>query len=203
MRWPGSTSTSGPGRPAYEVEQEEQRHGQAGTQGNPQAHPHGDRQERRQDRHGVPEGQVAVAGPGVADAGQQIRVAISLCDRLEMPDALRASRRLLKRADDLGLVIREELTKARQRRTAELQRLVTGTTKPVMPVMLATLSETDPWLSVDVSPGDAAALPGRAAAMLQEAVAAGPQGGHATAWSDRPIRSVAHYGPHSGRADRP
>ena len=87
-----------------------------------------------------------MAGPGLADACQQVRVAIALADRLELSDALRASRRLIARSEELGQVVREEQARARERRAKELQRLVTGTTKPAIPVVLATLGETLPWL---------------------------------------------------------
>jgi hypothetical protein len=110
-----------------------------------------------------------MADPVVVDGGQTTRLAISLCDRLGLDDALGASRRLLQREQDLGEVVRREQMQARGRRGKELQRLVTGTAPVAVMVVQATLAETDPWLNMSIAADASSAQPAPAVALLREA----------------------------------
>jgi hypothetical protein len=110
-----------------------------------------------------------VAGPGLADAGAQVQLLISLVDRLELGGVLKASRRFLARERELNELIGREQLQARQRRAKQLQRLVTSDVPPAVPLLLAELAETDAWLDMQVAPDMSSAEPARAVALLREA----------------------------------
>jgi hypothetical protein len=121
----------------------------------------------------------------VGDADQQTRLCISLADRLELPGTfLRASRRFLERERELRETIGREQQKARQRDGQDLDRLVRGTTPPSVPVILASLHETEPWLSVDASPIGDGVMPAPAVAKLQRAARICRGHAHAAAVAD-------------------
>ena len=125
-------------------------------------------------------------GPVVVDAGQQTQLCISLADRLELPDAFKASRRFLARERELRETIAREQQKARARDAQELERLVRGTTPPAVPILLASLHETAPWLSVEASPIGGDALPAPAVAKLHRATQICRGHAHAAATADGP-----------------
>lgn len=82
----------------------------------------------------------------IHDAGQQVRVAIALCDRLGLEDALKQSRKLTARAQQLGEVVRRGQVDARRRRAEQVRELVNGSGSFDLPAVLETLAATDPWL---------------------------------------------------------
>ena len=110
-----------------------------------------------------------MADPVTTDAGQQVRMAIALCDRLDLADALTASRRFLERERQLGEAIRRAQTTARQQHGEAMRALVMGDGPVDADVVVAVLADTDPWLNVEASPLDGSAFPAPAVALLREA----------------------------------
>jgi len=111
-----------------------------------------------------------MADPVTTDAGAQVRVAIALCDRLGLEDALVPSRRLIARAEELGEVVRRGQAEARARRTQQLQALVQGKGAVDPAAVSAMVLDTDPWLDVDVHAE--LVRPGRAVQVTMEAARA-------------------------------
>lgn len=90
--------------------------------------------------------------PATSDAGQGVRVAVSLCDRLGLADALKQSRRLIARAEQLGELVRREQVAARQRRGEAMRALVTGDGPVDRAQVLGVLAATDPWIDHQSDP---------------------------------------------------